>query len=237
MGFKLADINASLAHATKGKIGIADVVHRVDVAESIPTHLVPLCGSTEAKSFVYQGSNVRVTCAKCLRIEGGKPARKRTGREGRPLENLIIASIGIALTKIPMSIKYIGGGEKVAVSAPVDFFGTMNGRSVVFDAKEGGLPHRLLTDDDHLKKHQRAEIVHHGEHGAIAGLLAMSTTVNRLYWIDWRKLLVPRPSIQWSECVDIGPASKPVDWQKIEFAARINESWPDPANAIYPEPK
>lgn len=67
MGIKLSDINASQL----SRIRSDAIVHRVDTSKSRINHLVPICGRDDAKSFVYKDSNIRVTCAKCLRIEGG----------------------------------------------------------------------------------------------------------------------------------------------------------------------
>lgn len=100
-------------------------------------------------------------------------SKRRTGREGRSLESLIVQSqTTVLLTKIPLSARRLGHGKIIPIAGPVDFFGCFraDGRIIVFDAKQTKNLHRLPTGKKQLHEHQRLEIVRYGEAGAVAGV-------------------------------------------------------------------
>lgn len=150
---------------------------------------------------------------------GGKP-RKRTGKEGRSLETLILASqTDVLLTKIPLSARRLPGGKVVACAGPVDFMGAFRDtrEALIFDAKQSKNPSRLETNADKLKEHQRIMIVEYGISGICAGLLCECTATRELYWCFWGLLTYRKPSIPWEQMRCIGSSDKPVDWNAIRF--------------------
>ena len=160
---------------------------------------------------------------------------------GKRLEILILASqTCVRLTQVPQAARPMrdrspgGRGARpkfVAVNGPCDFFGcyVASGRSLILDAKECGEPHRLVTDGDHLAEHQRLELIRHGEAGAVAGLLALRTTDQELFWVPWRLLCRRRPSIPWAEASRVGSAKLAVDWLAVERADGLADprGWPE----------
>jgi hypothetical protein len=103
-----------------------------------------------------------------------------------------------------------------------------SGRSLIIDAKEGSETHRLVLNDTHLADHQRQALIDHGRAGAVAGVLALNTQTQRLYWCDWRLLLTEQStrSLRWLDLVDIGPASMTVDWARVLRAAAEEAAMP-----------
>lgn len=143
---------------------------------------------------------------------------RRTGREGRSLESLILASqTDVLLTKIPLSARRMPGGKIVACAGPVDFMGGYreDGRLIVFDAKQNKNPRRLPTGKKELREHQIEEIIRYGIAGFIAGLLCECSTTRTLYWCRWELLGRRRASIPWAEMDEIGHSSEPVNWKAI----------------------
>lgn len=145
-------------------------------------------------------------------------------RTGKSFEEMILASQSpstVLLTKIPLSARRIRGREMVACRGPCDFLGMYvpTGRMVIFDAKSGKGDNRLETREAHFPLHQRAQIIRYGEAGAIAGLMAESSTNQMVYWCPWTMLIVPRPSIPWAEMICVGSSREVIDWRKIVEAS------------------
>jgi|GEM_PF-4410288 len=148
--------------------------------------------------------------------------RQRTN--GKALERIVLTYPGVPITQVPQAARVIRkGGQAFTLRqrGPCDFFGCINGRMLVFDAKESGLAHRLQTSDCHLPAHQRSELIRYGREGAIAGLLVMRTTDGALFWCDYRLLVMPGPSIAY-EAMSALSRGGPVNWFEVE---RVSDSY------------
>lgn len=141
---------------------------------------------------------------------------------GRGCESLILASqTAVALVKVPSAVQFIPGGKIVKKKGPCDFVGLVRGtsRMVILDAKECDLRLRFpVGNKDHVPEHQREQLVHFGQLGALAGLLVESTAHGRLHWLPWRMLIDAPPSYPWEAIPEVGPASRLIDWARV-FAA------------------
>lgn len=163
------------------------------------------------------------------------PQKRRTGREGKSLETLVLASQSIVrLTKIPLSARRLPGGKVIACAGPVDFIGGFvdTKELIVFDAKQTDTKTRLETGKTHIHPHQREMIVRYGQAGFMAGLLCECTSTGFLYWCPWRLLATPRASIPWVEMLQIGTSKMAVDWKAIRH--NYEDSWRLPAKGETP---
>jgi hypothetical protein len=149
------------------------------------------------------------------------PRKRKAGGTGKRLETLVCTSHnGVKLTQFCQEAKRIGGGKLIAKRGPCDFSGTLDGgRHITFDAKEGSEKNLLETRESHLPEHQRYHLVAHGMAGAVSGVLALNTNTDRLHWLDWRRLIVRRPSFQWSDIPDVGDARLSIEWWRVVKAA------------------
>jgi hypothetical protein len=139
---------------------------------------------------------------------------------GRGLESTVLASQakGICVDKIPHGMRHIGGGRTVPVPGPVDFMGTLAGRSLVFDAKQCARKTRFnLGDRTMVKPHQRERIIRHGEAGAIAGLLVEATAFGLYLWLDWRYLKHDVASIPWDDAcwIELGDTAHAIRFDRL----------------------
>jgi hypothetical protein len=166
------------------------------------------------------------------------PAGRST--KGKFLEKLIAKSqVGVRLTQVPQAARVVDPrkwkghqpkpGETndpftIRQRGPCDFFGTIvgSGRAIILDAKEGGDQNRLELRESHLPDHQRTALIDHGRAGAVAGIIALSTLTNRLYWCDWRLLLTEQSkrSLRWLDLAYIGPSIVAVNWGEVVKASK-----------------
>jgi hypothetical protein len=155
---------------------------------------------------------------------GRRTRKARKPGAGRHLEALVIASNcrsnGATLVKVPNGVRWLPGGKTIPVKSPVDFSGTLDGgRHIVFDAKECALPDYFEVNAAKVAAHQIAELVRHGQQGAVAGLLIEATAHGTLHWLNWTRLVDCPPSLRWDAIPVVGLASKAVSWRGVARVA------------------
>lgn len=146
------------------------------------------------------------------------PSRWSHANRGRALESLVETSqTTVLLSKVPHGVKHIGGGKTVAIRGLPDYFGIYvpTRRLIVFDCKMSAEANHLPTNDRVFPEHQRQAIWMYGEAGAIAGILAMATDDDSLWWCNWHLLVTRKPSIPWASMVPVGSAKFAIRWDRF----------------------
>lgn len=96
--------------------------------------------------------------------------------------------------------KFIGKDNFIRQKTACDFCGTIRktGRAFVCDFKACERANLFPLSDDHLKPHQRDELIAHGRAGAVAGLLIEHAN-DGVYWAEWTMLVKAGPSIRFAD--------------------------------------
>jgi hypothetical protein len=148
---------------------------------------------------------------------------KSPANRGKVLESTIVASVAglIVLDHHGHEAKRLPGGRMVAKRGMVDFTGTIrpHGRGIRFDAKTCGLVRSFpIGNVDHFPRHQRDNLIRHGEAGAVAGLLVEATALGEFRWLGWQNIDdIKTPSLAWDDVrwVVLGPTSHVIRFERI----------------------
>jgi hypothetical protein len=145
------------------------------------------------------------------------------GGAATALEELVIASSGreVWLTRLPEALRFAGNGRRCRGKGPADFMGICRGnrRLIVFDTVECRHRHRLILGQSALPEAQRQVLLHYGNIGGVAGLLAAAThrQLQLAFWLPWNALVRPIEDIGWTDdrLIEIGPLSDLLDFSCI----------------------
>lgn len=171
--------------------------------------------------------------------------------KGRGLETVVIHSQRhvLRLEQIQQAAKKIRDPADsrrwvtIPVKGPCDFVGEFRvdpwkGRAVWFDAKTCADPHRFpLAEWARKRPNQKFCLLHHGEAGAVAGLLVEATKWKggRFLWLGWEfiDVLPTTPSLRFDDraWVDLGDSLHLIKFENLLPGGGASEAVKD-AQAI-----